>query len=294
MKQHLLYNRHMEKKIIKSIKDEEISLERIGIIYNSDNCKSKATVERVQKALLEEGLPSKLLHSDKLDSQITFAIVIGGDGTILRAARFYSKYDVPVFGINLGRLGFLSQAKPDDTEFAISKILEGQFKLEERLMLTALNGKLSALNDIVIKGESFSRTSRLYVHINDKIVCDYLADGLIISTPTGSTAYTLSAGGPILVPSLKAMVIVPICPHTMNARPLVVPSTEKIQITTCQSKPKLKISADGQIVLNINPSEKIEIQESQHKAKLLLLNVENNGFYSILREKLHWGISWKG
>lgn len=279
---------------IKSLKGEEISLEKIGIIYNSDSEKSLETIKDIQKTLLNYDLKAKIITTDRFDSSITFAIVVGGDGTLLRAARFYSAYDVPVFGVNLGRLGFLSQSKPDDIEFAIEQILEGQYKIEERLMLSALNGKLTALNDIVIKGESFSRTSRLYVHINDKIVCDYLADGLIISTPTGSTAYTLSAGGPILVPSLSAIVIVPICPHTMNARPLVVPASEKIRITTCENKPKLKISADGQTIVNINAKEQIIVEENQHKAKLLLLNVENNMFYSILREKLHWGLSWKG
>lgn len=284
----------MDKKLVTSVFNDTVSLDKIGLIYNADNQKASETVRNIQQSLNNNNLSSKIITTDKFDSSITFAIVAGGDGTILRAARYYSNYNVPVFGVNLGRLGFLSQAKPHDIEFAISKILEGNFKIEERIMLSALDGKLSALNDIVIKGESFSRTSRLYVHINDKLVCDYLADGLIISTPTGSTAYTLSAGGPILVPSLEAIVIVPICPHTMNARPLVIPSTEKIKITTCQSKPKLKISADGQNVMNIHPSQKIIIQKSDTMAKLLLLNIENNDFYSVLREKLHWGISWKG
>lgn len=284
----------MENLHIKSIKGEGVSLEKIGIIYNFDSEKSLETTKNIQKTLQNYGLKARIITIDKLDHSITFAIVVGGDGTLLRAARFYSEHDVPVFGVNLGRLGFLSQSKPDDIEFAIEQILEGRYKIEERLMLSTLDGKLKALNDIVIKGESFSRTSRLYVHINDRIVCDYLADGIIISTPTGSTAYTLSAGGPILVPSLSAIVIVPICPHTMNARPLVIPANEKIKITTCQTKPKLKISADGQNIANVNENEAIIVEESEHKAKLLLLNTEDNLFYSILREKLHWGVSWKG
>lgn len=284
----------MENLHIKSIKGEEVSLEKIGIIYNSESEKSLETTKNIQKTLQNYGLKAKVITIDKLDHSITFAIVVGGDGTLLRAARFYSEYNVPVFGVNLGRLGFLSQSNPDDIEFAIEQILEGHYKIEERLMLSALDGKLTALNDIVIKGESFSRTARLYIHINDRIVCDYLADGIIISTPTGSTAYTLSAGGPILVPSLSAIVIVPICPHTMNARPLVIPANEKIKITTCQTKPKLKISADGQNIASINENEAIIVEENKHRAKLLLLNTENNLFYSILREKLHWGISWKG
>lgn len=284
----------MEKMIIKSINGEEISFEKIGIVYNTGAQQSMETIERIECSLNNFDLKAKRVSIEHMDPSLTFVIAIGGDGTILRTARYYSNFGTPVFGVNLGRLGFLSQSKPSEINFAIEKILEGMFKIEERLMLSALDSKLIALNDIVIKGESFSRTSRLYVHINDKLVCDYLADGLIISTPTGSTAYTLSAGGPILVPSLEAMVIVPICPHTMSARPLVIPAYEKIQITTCQAKPKLKISADGQIVKNIHPDQKIIIEQHKNKAKLLLLSIETSAFYSVLREKLHWGLSWKG
>ena len=284
----------MENPIIKSFRGDEVSLEKVGIIYNADNCTAFKTVEDVQKSLSNIDIKSKVMTIDRLDKNITFAIVVGGDGTLLRSARFYSPINVPVFGVNLGRLGFLAQAKPDNIEFALEKIITGHFKIEERMMLSSIGGKLTALNDIVIKGDSFSRTSRLYVHINDKIVCDYLADGIIISTPTGSTAYTLSAGGPILVPSLNAMVIVPICPHTMNARPLVIPASEKIEVTTSQARTKLKIAADGQQVMSLGISDKIIIEENKYKARLLLLENENNGFYSILREKLHWGISWRG
>ena len=153
---------------------------------------------------------------------------------------------------------------------------------------------MNALNDIVIKGDGFSRTSRLYVHINDNIVCDYLADGIIISTPTGSTAYTLSAGGPILSPVLDAVVVVPICPHTMNARPIVIPSSEVIKITSSQNKPLLKMSADGQETISLGINDDIEIKKSVYSARLILLNMEKNSFYSVLKEKLHWGLSWKG
>ena len=284
----------MEKTTIKSANGEEISFEKIGIVYNTEAEKSLETIDKIECALNSYNLKAKRVPIERLDPSLTLAIAVGGDGSLLRTARYYSSFGTPVFGVNLGRLGFLSQAKPDEVNFAIQKIIEGQFKIEERLMLSALDSKMTALNDIVIKGESFSRTSRLYVHINDKLVCDYLADGLIISTPTGSTAYTLSAGGPVLVPSLEAIVIVPICPHTMSARPLVVPADEVIQVTTCQSKPKLKISADGQIVKNVQQNEKIIIQRHKNKARLLLLSLEINAFYSVLREKLHWGLSWKG
>ena len=280
--------------IVKSVEGDEINLSRIGIFYNNDNQKAKYTALNIEKILKEKGFESSIFTTDEYNKETTLAIVLGGDGTILKTARFFAEYSVPILGINLGRLGFLSQAKSTQIEDAVNLILKGAFKIEDRIMLSALNGKMNALNDIVIKGDGFSRTSRLYVHINDNIVCDYLADGIIISTPTGSTAYTLSAGGPILSPVLDAMVVVPICPHTMNARPIVIPSSEIVKVTSSQNKPLLKISADGQETLNIGINEAIEIKKNEYSAKLVLLNLEKNSFYSVLKEKLHWGLSWKG
>ena len=281
-------------KVIKSINDDEINLSKVGIFYNHDNSKAKKTAEELNALLQEKNIEAKVLTTDKYSNDITCAIVLGGDGTILKTARFYAKYQVPILGINLGRLGFLSQAKPTQIKEAIDYLLKGAFKIENRLMLSAFDGKMEALNDIVIKGEAFSRTSRLYVEINNNLVCDYLADGLIISTPTGSTAYTLSAGGPIITPSLNAIVIVPICPHTMNARPIVIPDSEVIKVTSSQDEPLLKMSADGQETKCVDVKEEIVITKSKDYAKLILLNLEKNSFYSVLKEKLHWGLSWKG
>ena len=280
--------------LIRTVEGEEINLSNVGIFYNSDNSKAKYSAINVEKILKEKNVNASIFTTDEFKQDISMAIVLGGDGTILKTARFYAKYNVPILGINLGRLGFLSQAKSTQIEEAIELVINGSFKIEDRIMLSALNGKMNALNDIVIKGDGFSRTSRLYVHINDNIVCDYLADGIIISTPTGSTAYTLSAGGPILFPTLDAMVIVPICPHTMNARPIVIPSSEVIKVTSSQNKPLLKISADGQETFSVGINETIEIKKCDYTAKLILLNLEKNSFYSVLKEKLHWGLSWKG
>ena len=182
-------------------------------------------------------------------------------------------------GINLGRLGFLSQASRKDLHIAVEKILNKKYLIEKRIMLKS--GSYTALNDFVIKGCETGRTSKFSLKINGKYVCDYLADGLIISTPTGSTAYGLSAGGPVLNPSLDAFVIVPICPHTLSARPIVVPASEKITVIT---DAKSMISADGQEFYEFN-SENI-IEKSKFCANLVLL--EGTEFYSILRNKMHW------
>ena len=211
------------------------------------------------------------------------SFVIGGDGTLLRAARFYSKYKIPVLGINLGRLGFLSQAGLSDVDSVIFSILNNNYSIEDRLMLES--GEHLALNDFVIKGCMPGRTSKFFLEINGKFVCDYIADGIIISTPTGSTAYGLSAGGPIIYPELDALVVVPICPHTLNVRPLVVPSSEMITVKT--NDELLSVSIDGFVTTNF--VEKIDIKISPYKAKLIF--PENNNFYYVLRNKLNWGVS---
>lgn len=280
--------------IIKSVTGDEINIKKVGVFYNRDNQRAKETAEKMRIVLNNSEITSGVYTTDEFNPEVTCAIVLGGDGTILKAARYYAKYSVPILGINFGRLGFLSQAKSTQIEEVVQYLKKGSFKIEDRIMLSGQNGELTALNDIVIKGDGFSRTSRLYVQINDNTVCDYLADGIIVSTPTGSTAYTLSAGGPIMVPSLDALVIVPICPHTMNARPIVIPSGEVVKVTSGQSKTPLKISADGQKTYDVGVNEEIVITKSEYSAKLILLNMEKNAFYSVLKEKLHWGLSWKG
>lgn len=257
---------------------------RYAILYNSLINNSKVVMENLGEILLKSGLEYEVLDIDALKSGYDFVFVIGGDGTILKAARFYSEFETPIFGVNLGRLGFLSQASGDNLEYAVKKILDSDFKIEKRMMLGA-NGYI-ALNDFVIKGDESSRTSRFALEINGKFVCEYLADGIIISTPTGSTAYGMAAGGPVLAPELDAITIVPICPHTFSARPLVVCAEDKIKILPCKNS-NYKVSADGQLVFNM--TSELVIKKASKKANLALLN--ENDFYTVLRSKLHWGIS---
>lgn len=264
------------------------SNKKLGIVLNPIVKNSSEVLSVLENILLKKNIQYEKFTIDSMKGGVDFVLVIGGDGTLLKAARFYSKEFVPVFGINLGRLGFLSQTSESDLEASINKILTGKYKLEDRLMITSNDGTL-ALNDFVIKGTSASRTSRFYLSIDGKFVCDYLADGLIVSTPTGSTAYNLSAGGPVLSPSLSAITIVPICPHTLTARPLVIPASEKIVISTCDACTSFVVIADGQDSYNVN--SKIEIEKSKFSAKLALL--DNNDFYSVLRNKLNWGVAPK-
>lgn len=256
-----------------------------AIAYNPQIDRSSRVCRNLENILSVYAVQAEILDIDNLKSGYDFVFVIGGDGTILKAARYYSKTETPVFGINLGRLGFLSQACETNLEQSVKQIMEGNFVIEDRVMLQYANSL--ALNDFVIKGSTTGRTSRFTLKINGKPVCDYLADGIIISTPTGSTAYGLSAGGPVLFPTLNAFVVVPICPHTLAARPLVIPDNEIISISSCGSQKKYVISADGQEYFET--STEIIIKKAASYAKLALL--DNVNFYSILRDKLHWGVS---
>lgn len=256
-----------------------------AIAYNPQIEHSSQVKIKLNSILSSFAVNVETLDIDNLKSGYDFVFVIGGDGTILKCARFYSKFSTPVFGVNLGRLGFLSQSSEAELEKSVQSIISGNFVIEDRLMLQYENSL--ALNDFVIKGSTTGRTSRFTLKINNKSVCDYLADGIIISTPTGSTAYGLSAGGPVIYPALNAIVVVPICPHTLTARPLVIPDDEIISISSNSGNKKYVISADGQEYFET--CSDIIIKKSQYSAKLALLN--DADFYSILRDKLHWGIS---
>lgn len=254
---------------------------KINVVFNKYISCYKEVLSELETALINSKLEFKSFDLDKMENFGDFTIVIGGDGTLLRAARFYSEWQIPVLGVNLGRLGFLSQALCNEIKYLVEQIKEQNFFTEKRIMLESLN-KL-ALNDFVIKGCDSSRTSKFFLEINGKEVCDYIADGLIIATPTGSTAYGLSAGGPILYPTLDTFVIVPICPHTLNARPLVVPSTETISVKT--SDKLLSVSIDGFDTEKC--VDKITINCAKKQAVLAFLN--NACFYEVLRDKLNWG-----
>lgn len=285
---------------MKNSQDNSLNLEKIAIIYNEDIEGTKLIADNTFDVLKNSGITNVVLQNTQYKERsshfvddATFVIVIGGDGTILATARHYAKLDVPLFGINAGRLGFLAQVTPNHVKDGIDRILNGEFQIEERLLLNAKIGNTNeiALNDIVVKGGTLSRTAKLFLYINDKHVCDYIADGIIISTPTGSTAYNLSAGGPVVVPGMDVIVITPICPHSLTTRPLIVPCKEKITIQMSEDSDKTFITADGQTNFELEKSQSVEIKKSKLKAKLVLLDKEHNEYYSILRSKLHWGVS---
>lgn len=258
---------------------------KVGIIYNSDVSESLNLALKLKNKLDN----SILICADDMVQDVDLAIVIGGDGTFLKASRFYATTSTPILGFNVGRLGYLAQAKPDEVDVVLEKLKTSDFEIEKRLMLKAKGA--TALNDVVIKGVNCARSSTLDLCINDKKLCSYVADGLIISTPTGSTAYSLSAGGPVVSPEVECFMIIPICPHTLNMRPVVIPVNEKITIKNHEKQEKLNVSFDGQVDIIVD--NEITIEKNENYAKLLVLNYKKDKFYDILKEKLHWSLSPK-
>lgn len=218
-------------------------------------------------------------------------IAFGGDGTFLGIARKVHHFNIPVLGVNLGRLGFLTDIDQKTLHTHLSAILEGDVNYEERFLLKAsIDGDLRsfAMNDVVIHKTELSRLIEIDVYVNDHYLSTYRADGLILATPTGSTAYSLSTGGPIMYPSLPAIVISPICPHTLSHRPLVIPSNCKIDVVTSdREKEPVHVTCDGQELFSLSNGEQLTIEPSSHP--LTLLHAKDYNYFSILREKLNWG-----
>lgn len=228
---------------------------------------------------------------DKLNGNVELAIVMGGDGTMLSVARALIDSDIPLVGINRGRFGFLTDLRAEEMLESIDAILTGSYQKEDRMMLSASvyrNDKLilenHAFNDVVLK--SGLRLMELEVVIDGNFVHKQRSDGLIVSTPTGTTAYSLSAGGPILHPSLDAIALVPICPHTLSNRPFAVNSDSKIQITLMQVD-DAQISFDGQYQLAMKLGDCVKVKRA--KEAVTLLHPSEYCYYDMLRNKLHWG-----
>lgn len=237
---------------------------------------------------------SPILSRSELAQQIDAAIVIGGDGTLLDAARTLVDHEVPIIGVNIGRLGFLVDVSPDQMTEEIEQILQGNYYAEERTLLTASiqrNGETVfsslALNDVVLHVRDAVRMIEFETRIDGLKVHRQRADGIVVATPTGSTAYSLSGGGPILHPELDAFTLVPICPHTLSNRPIVVNSKSRIEIQfLSHNTTRAQVSFDGQANFDLEPDDTITIKRDHHK--LRLIHPKHYDYYQILRKKLRW------
>ena len=255
------------------------------------------------------GLPSSgPAETFRRDGAYDLAVVLGGDGTLLTVGR--TLRDTPILGVNLGRLGFLTEINRSELYPAMLQVLEGHYRIEERVLLDvehqsaqAANGggpggiggagsrrepmRYSVLNDAVIAKSALSRILELTLRIDGQLVASYRSDGLIISTPTGSTAYNLSAGGPILHPQLPVLVLSPICPHTLSLRPIVVPDTSRIEVTLDSPREQTFLTVDGQEGNAIGFGDVVRVTRGERRARLV--RVSGRSFFDNLRGKLRWG-----
>ncbi len=224
-------------------------------------------------------------------------VALGGDGTILAAARSVGARGTPILGINLGKLGFLAEVAPEEMQEAIGDILNRKFYIEDRLVLEATSPNLPglvfhAVNDIVVDKSRSSRVIDIEMHIDGAYAVTYRGDGLIVSTPTGSTAYALSNGGPIVTPASPVIGITPISPHTLSGRPIIVPDTSSIRIIVQADSDEVLISADGQMESFLRPP--IEVRVKKAKYSVRLVKRTDTTYFDVLRAKLLWGRNPKG
>lgn len=222
------------------------------------------------------------------------AVVLGGDGTLLAAARLLGDRQIPIVAINYGGLGFLTEVTLDEMYPALESVLKGEFVTQLRMMMDVLvsrNGtsvaNYRALNDVVINKGTLSRMVELETRVDDQYVSRFRADGLIVSTPTGSTAYNLSAGGPIIFPTMSAMILTPICSHTLTNRPIVLPEDVRIEIALASAQEDVYVTVDGQVGLKLQMGDQLLVHKSDVAVKLVAPPDKN--YFDVLRGKLKWG-----
>lgn len=248
---------------------------------------------------LEEDLAKKIKNHksathEEIAKLVDIILVFGGDGTFLGVARLACKHGTPILGINLGGLGFLTEVTVDEINAMAERIISGDYEIEKRKMLRASIRRgqetidsYDVLNDVVINKGAVARVIDLSIYIDGSHVTTYKADGIILSTPTGSTAYNLSAGGPIVHPGLRVIIITPICPHTLTNRPLIVPSDMKVEIKVSTHDTDTYLTLDGQIGVRLNSGDFVEVHKSESSVKLIKSPFRD--FFTILKTKLMWG-----
>ena len=250
-------------------------------------------IER-QRIEHETGCSVREVAADKLAQEVDLVLVLGGDGTMIATSRMIGDTDVPVLGINFGGLGYLAEFRIEELYSALESILAGDYRLDKRVMLSVelLRGQESitknrVLNDVVINKSALARIIEIEAYFNQQFVNSFRADGLIVSTPTGSTAYNLSAGGPVIFPSMNAIVITPICPFTLSNRPIVVPDDADIELRLKTDKEDVALTLDGQVGFTLQVEDRVMIRKSNTTFKLI--QPANRNYFDVLRDKLRWG-----
>lgn len=242
----------------------------------------------------ETGCTVETLEPENLASGVDLILVLGGDGTMIATARMIGDAEVPVLGVNYGGLGYLAEFRIEELYTALEAILSGDYRVDRRVMLAVelVRGdeyltRNRVLNDVVINKSALARIIEIEAYLNRQFVNSFRADGLIVSTPTGSTAYNLSAGGPVIFPSMNAVVITPICPFTLSNRPIVVPDESLIELRLKTANEEVVLTLDGQVGLALKPDDRVIISKS--KTTFNLVQPANRNYFEVLRDKLRWG-----
>lgn len=275
-------------------------MKKIGLIYNATRSTNLDFAKKIGEYLSSKGLTTCIYKTGVPDSdlghlkeELDFALILGGDGTLLGTSRVLAPKNIPMFGVNTGHLGFLTEGRPGNIHELLDKVLAGEYRIEERAMLetkiSSLTKKMIALNDIVIYRALDKRMLHLTLSVNGRPVADYHSDGLIISTPTGSTAYAMAAGGAVMDPEVRGIEIVPMCAHSLTNRPHIVSDTKQLTITFNRAHEGTVLQIDGQENYPIKRDDYIEVKKSSINAKLIRLLGEESDFYWTIRQKFHWG-----
>jgi len=269
---------------------------KLGIVYNKDKALAIKELEKLKKWLTANKIDYIILGQKvPKNEKICAVVTLGGDGTMLKASRMLAPYKIPILGVNLGSLGFLAETNPKEMYAAIKNIIAGKFTIKERAVLAVKienkNRTINelAINDCIAHSGTNGRIVTVKAYLNEKFLGDYIGDGLIVATPTGSTAYSLAANGPIVHPHLDVLVLTPICPHTLSQRPFIMPASKSILklIVNSDAKEKPVIYIDGQIKHELNANDKITI--SLFSEPLYLIKNKKHNYFSVLRTKLNWG-----
>lgn len=279
-------------------------MEKIGLVVKSDNKAQKKAdeleiwlrskkIEIVRKNTTESGQKNDSTDPSPPPSDLDCIFVLGGDGTFLSAVRWIEDQDVPILGIKFGEVGFLAEIAEENLYAAAEKVLKGDFILRPRMRLSVkvrrrnkTRAQETVLNDVVINRGALARLAHIETHINDHYLTTYSADGLIVATPTGSTAYSLAAGGPVIHPAVPGIILTPICPFTLTNRPLIVPESAHINIRLAKGSSDIILTFDGQKGLEINDQDEILIQKGPHPVHLITL--PERQYFDILKNKLKW------
>ena len=234
------------------------------------------------------------VETDKLAAEVDLMLVLGGDGTMIATARMVGDHEVPVLGINYGGLGYLAEFRIEELYSALESILSGNYRLDRRVMLAVELRRgddppktSRVLNDVVINKSALARIIEIETYFDHYYVSSFRADGLIVSTPTGSTAYNLSAGGPVVFPSMNAVVITPICPFTLSNRPIVVPDNAEIELLLKTDNEEVALTLDGQVGFQMEVGDRVVIRKS--RTTFNIIQPSNRNYFDVLRDKLRWG-----